>query len=95
VTLTEKSATTHENGMSPASASAVTNRPASPRTGTADSTTITATEVIPHPPASVSSTASEVIPFSTRTADPTKTIGQIPADYTQGQGTIATPDGGG
>jgi hypothetical protein len=29
-------------------------------------------------------------PFSTGTAGSTKTVGQIPADYVQGQGTIAT-----
>jgi hypothetical protein len=58
--------------------------------GTADSTTITATEVIAHPPASTSSTASQVISFQKGTAGSTKTVGQIPADYTQGQGTIAT-----
>jgi hypothetical protein len=47
--------------------------------GTADSTAITATEVIVHPPASTPSTASQVIAFQAGTAD-----------YTQGEGTIAT-----
>ena len=90
VTITDTSSTTYENGTSPASVSVVTTGQPVLVLGTADSTTITATEVIAHPPASASSTASEVIPFSTGTAGSTKTVGQIPADYTQGQGTIAT-----
>jgi hypothetical protein len=57
--------------------------------GTDDSTTITATQVIVHPPASAS-TASQVIAFQKGTSGSTKTVGRIPADYVQGQGTIAT-----
>src|ERR1700733_4180815 len=87
VTITETSATTYENGSSPSSVSVVTTGQPVLVLGTTDSTTITATEVIAHPPASASSTASEVIPFSAGTAGSTKTVGQIPADYTQGQGT--------
>jgi hypothetical protein len=90
VTITDTPATTYENGSSPASVSVVTTGQPVLVLGTADSTTITATEVIAHPPASASSTASQVIPFSAGTAGSTKTVGQIPADYTQGQGTIAT-----
>jgi hypothetical protein len=58
--------------------------------GTADSTAITATEVIVHPPASTPSTASQVIAFQAGTSGSTKKAGMIPADYTQGEGTIAT-----
>jgi hypothetical protein len=58
--------------------------------GTTDNKTITATQVIVQPPASNSSTASEVIPFQKGTSGSTKKVGQIPAGYTQGQGTIAT-----
>ena len=90
VTITETSSTTYENGTNPASVSVVTTGEPVLVLGTADSATITATEVIAHPPASRSSTASQVIPFSTGTAGSTKTVGQIPADYVQGQGTIAT-----
>ena len=90
VTIKDTASTTYENGTSPASASAVTAGRPVLVLGTADSTTITATEVIVHPPASTSATASEVIPFQRGTAGSTKTVGQIPADYTQGQGTIAT-----
>ncbi len=90
VTINDTSSTTYKNGTSPAPASVVATGQPVLVLGTADSTTITATEVIAHPPATTSSTASQVIAFSRGTAKPTKTIGQIPADYTQGQGTIAT-----
>src|SRR3984957_7950393 len=90
VTITDTSSTTYENGTSPASASVVTTGQPVLVLGTADSTTITATEVIAPPPATTSSTASQVIPFQEGTSGSTKTVGQISADYTQGQGTIAT-----
>jgi hypothetical protein len=90
VTIKDISSTTYENGTRPASASVVTTGQPVLVLGTDDSTTITATEVIAHPPASTASTASQVIAFQKGTSGSTKTVGQIPADYTQGQGTIAT-----
>ena len=90
VTIKETSSTIYENGTNPASVSMVTTGQPVLVLGTADSATITATDVVAHPPATTSSTASEVIPFSSGTAKSTKTVGQIPADYVQGQGTIAT-----
>jgi hypothetical protein len=90
VTIKDTASTSYENGTSPASASAATAGQPVLVLGTADSTTITATRVIVHPPASTSSTASQVIAFQKGASGSTKTAGQIPADYTQGQGTIAT-----
>ena len=90
VTIKETSSTTYENGTNPASVSVVTTGQPVLVLGTVNSATITATDVVAHPPATTSSTASEVIPFSSGTAKSTKTVGQIPADYVQGQGTIAT-----
>ena len=90
VTIKETSATTYENGTSPASVTAVTTGQPVLVLGTTDNTTITAAQVIVHPPAAASSTASEVIAFQKGTSGSTKKAGQIPADYTQGQGTIAT-----
>jgi hypothetical protein len=90
VTIKETSATTYQNGTSPASATAVTTGQPVLVLGTTDSTTITATEVVVQPPAGASSTASQVIPFQKGTSGSAKKAGQIPADYTQGQGTIAT-----
>lgn len=90
VTITDTSSTLYENGTSPASASAVTTGQRVLVLGTVNSTTITATQVIAHPPASTASTASQVIAFQEGKSGSAKTVGQIPADYTQGQGTIAT-----
>jgi hypothetical protein len=90
VTIKDTSSTTYENGTRPASVSVVTTGQPVLVLGTADSTTITATEVIAHPPAATSTTSSEVIPFQKGTSGSTKTVGEIPADYTQGEGTIAT-----
>jgi membrane-bound inhibitor of C-type lysozyme len=89
VTITDTSSTTYENRTSPVSASAVTTGQPVLVLGTTDNTTITATQVIVHPPASAS-TASQVIAFQKGASGSTKKAGQIPADYTQGQGTIAT-----
>jgi len=90
VTITDTSSTTYDNGTSPASARVVTTGQRVLVLGTVTSTAITATQVIAHPPASTASTASQVIAFQQGTSGSTKTAGQIPADYTQGQGTIAT-----
>jgi hypothetical protein len=90
VIIKETASTTYENGTRPASANVVTKGQPVLVLGTADSATITATEVIAHPPATAASTAAEVIPFSRGTANSARTAGQIPADYTQGQGTVAT-----
>jgi hypothetical protein len=90
VTIKDTSSTAYENGTSPSSASAVTTGQPVLVLGTADSTTITAAQVILHPPASNASTASQVIPFQKGTSGSTKQVGQIPSGYTQGQGTIAT-----
>jgi hypothetical protein len=89
VTIRDISSTTYENWTNPASAGVVTTGQRVLVLGTVNSTTITATQVIAHPPASAS-TASQVIAFQKGTSGSTKTVGQIPADYTQGQGTIAT-----
>ena len=89
-TIDETSSTTYENGSSAASASAVTKGQTVLVLGTTDNKTITATQVILQPPASDSSTASQVIPYQQGTQGSTKTAGQIPSGYTQGQGTIVS-----
>jgi hypothetical protein len=59
--------------------------------GTANGTTITATQVIVQPTnASKPSTAAEVIPFEKGKQSPTKHDGQIPANYSEGDGTIVS-----
>jgi Domain of unknown function (DUF5666) len=88
VTIKETSSTTYDNGSSPAAASAVTTGKPVLVLGTTDNKTITATQVILQPPASNSSTASDVIPYQKGTSGSTKKVGQIPSDYTPGHGTI-------
>ncbi len=89
VTVKEASSTTYEKGSSPASASAITTGEPVLVLGTTSSTTITAAQVTVEPadnPYMASSSA--VVPFQRGAPSTSKTIGQIPADYTQGSGTI-------
>jgi hypothetical protein len=91
VTVKEASSTTYEKGASPASASAITTGESVLVLGTTSSTTITATQVTVEPagnPYTASSAA--VVPFQQGAPSTSKTIGQIPADYTQGSGTIVS-----
>jgi membrane-bound inhibitor of C-type lysozyme len=91
VTIKETSSTTYEQGTSPASISAVTNGAPVLVLGTTDSTTITAAEVIVQPPASsASNPGGTVIAYSKGTQGASETVGTIPADYTQGSGTLAS-----
>jgi len=91
VTVKEASSTTYQKGTSPASASAITTGERVLVLGTTSSTTITATQVTVEPagnPYTASSAA--VVPFQQGAPSTSKTIGQIPADYTQGSGTIVS-----
>jgi membrane-bound inhibitor of C-type lysozyme len=88
VTVKETSGTTYEIGTNSASVSAVTKGKAALVVGTADSTTITATQVTVQPTKSASKTSSKVIPFTRGAASTSKKVGQIPANYKQGSGTI-------
>jgi hypothetical protein len=89
VTVKEASSTTYEKGTSPATASAVTSGEPVLVLGTTDSTTITATQVIVQPPATrAPNPGGQVIPYTKGQAGSTQQVGQIPADYQQGSGTI-------
>jgi Domain of unknown function (DUF5666) len=93
VTVKEASSTTYQNGTSPASASAITAGEPVLVLGTTSSTTITATQVIVQPAGSEGSAASSaagVVPFQQGAPATSKTVGQIPADYIQGSGTLAS-----
>jgi len=90
VTVKETASTMYEKRSRSASARAVTKGQPVLVLGTTDNTTITAARVILQPPASNPSTASEVIFYQKGASGSTKKAGQIPADYTQGQGTIVT-----
>ncbi|HEY2669740.1 MAG TPA: hypothetical protein VGJ07_05120 [Rugosimonospora sp.] len=61
--------------------------------GTVDSATITATQVIVQrggDGGAAAAAAAGVIAFQQGTPSPTKTVGQIPSDYTEGDGTIVS-----
>jgi len=92
VTVDEASATTYEKGTSAASASAVTTGEPVLVLGTTSGTTITATQVIVQPAGggSATSPAAKVIPFQRGAPTTSKQVGQIPANYTEGSGTIVS-----
>ena len=86
----ETSSTRYEKGTNSASASAVTKGKTALVLGTTDSTTITATQVIVQPTKARSETSSEVVPFNRGAPSTSKQVGQIPASYKQGSGTIVS-----
>ena len=90
VTVNETASTTFTKGTGSASASAITKGTTVLVLGTVSSTTIKATQVIVTPPggASASSSAAKVIPFKGGTKGVSKQVGQIPANWSQGSGTI-------
>ena len=93
VTVKEASSTTYQNGTSPASASAITTGEPVLVLGTVNSTTITATQVTVEPAGSGGSAASSaagVVPFQQGAPSTSRTVGQIPANYSQGSGTIVS-----
>jgi hypothetical protein len=90
VTVKETASTTYEKGTNSSSASAVTKGKTVLVVGTTDSTTITAAQVIVQPTNSGSKTSSKVIPFKRGAPSTSKQIGQIPANYKQGSGTIVS-----
>ena len=93
VTVDEASATTYQKGTSPASASAITTGESVLVLGTVNSTTITATQVTVQATGSEGSAASSaagVVPFQQGAPSTSKQAGQIPANYSQGSGTIVS-----
>jgi hypothetical protein len=91
LTIKEASSTTYQKGTSPATASAVTSSESVLVLGTTDSTTITATQVIVQPLSSgASNPGGQVIPYAKGEQGSSQEVGQIPADYTQGSGTIVS-----
>jgi hypothetical protein len=91
VTVDEASSTAYREGTSAVSASAMTTGDSVLVLGTTSGTTITATEVIVQPAGdggSASSSAGKVIPFQPGAPTTSKQVGRIPADYSEGSGTI-------
>jgi hypothetical protein len=91
VTIKEVSATTYQKQASPASASAITTGEDVLVLGTTNNTTITATQINVEPAGSAYTASSAmVIPFQQGAPTTSKQAGQIPADYTEGSGTIVS-----
>jgi len=92
VTIDETSSTTYRKGTSSTSASAITTGQNVLVLGTTDSTTITATRVMVESTAygSTSSSAAQVLAFQLGSATTSKQVGQIPANWSQGSGTIVS-----
>jgi hypothetical protein len=93
VTVDEASSTTYLNGTSATSANAITTGSNVLALGTSSGTTITATQVIVQPNdsgGSAASAAAGVIPFQRGAPTTSKQVGQIPANYTEGSGTIVS-----
>ena len=91
VTIKEASSTTYQKGTSQASVSAVTAGAPVLVLGTTDSSTITAAQVIVDPPSSsASSPGGQTISYAKGKQGSTEKVGQIPADYNQGSGTLAS-----
>jgi hypothetical protein len=93
VTVDEASSTTYQKGTSSISASAITTGERVLVLGTTSGTTITATQVIVQPTGgggSATSSAAKVIPFQRGAPTTSKQVGQIPANWSQGSGTIVS-----
>jgi hypothetical protein len=93
VSVNEASSTTYQNGTSSTSADAVTPGETVLVLGTTNGTTITATQVIVQPAGdygSAASSAAGVVPFQQGAPSTSKQVGQIPASYTQGSGTVVS-----
>jgi hypothetical protein len=90
VTVNEASSTTYLKGTSSTSASAITTGESVLVLGMTNGTTITASQVTVQPTGGGSATASAagVVPFKRGAPSTAKKVGQIPANYTEGSGTI-------
>jgi hypothetical protein len=93
VTVNEVSSTTYQKGTKSTSANAITKGETDLVLGTTNGTTITATQIIVQPNGSYGSaaaTSAGVIPFKQGAPSTSKQVGQIPSNYTEGQGTIVS-----
>jgi hypothetical protein len=89
VTVNKTSSTTYRKATSSTSASAIKKGQSVLVLGTVNGTTITAGQVIVQPTGGGGS-ATKVVPFQRGAPSRSKQVGQIPANYTQGSGTIVS-----
>jgi hypothetical protein len=91
VTVDEASSTKNEKGTNSTSKSTVTKGEHVLVLGTVSSTTIKATQVIVQTTSgSEPSTVATVVPFQRGALETSKQVGQIPASYSEGSGTIVS-----
>jgi hypothetical protein len=93
VTVNKASSTTYRKGTSSTSASAIQKGESVLVLGTVNGPTITASQVIAQRSGgggSATSSATNVVPFQRGAPSTSKQVGQIPANYTQGSGTIVS-----
>jgi hypothetical protein len=91
VTVDEASSTIYQKGTNSISASAITAGESVLVLGTVSGTAIAATQVIVQPSGgSATSSAAGVIPFQSGAPTISKQVGQIPANYSEGSGTIVS-----
>ena len=92
VTVEEASSTKYRKGTSSIAASAITKGEPVLVLGTTSGTTINATQVTVQTTGSGSggSSTTAVVPFERGTTTASKQVGQIPADYSEGSGTIVS-----
>ena len=93
VTVDEASTTTYKWGVLPASRSVVKKGESVLALGLVDTATISATQVDVQPlgdGGAAAAKASGVIAFQQGTPSPTKSVGKVPTDYTEGDGTIVS-----
>jgi hypothetical protein len=92
VTVKKASSTTYRKGTSSSSASAITKGTPVLVLGTANGTTITATQVIVQPATAgpTTFTPSKAVPFTRGAPTTAKTDGKVPTNYTEGSGTIVS-----
>jgi hypothetical protein len=91
VTVDNASTTAYTEGTQRASARVVKTGTSVLVLGTVSSATITATQVIVQPRGdggAKAAAAAGVIPFQQGVPSPVKSVGQVPSDYTEGEGTI-------
>jgi hypothetical protein len=89
VTVNNVSSTTYRKGTSTTSVSAVKRGESVLVLGTVNGSTITAGQIIVQPTGGGGS-ATKVVPFQRGAPSASKQVGQIPANYTQGSGTIVS-----
>ena len=91
VTVNENSSTSYQDGSASSTASAITSGAGVLVLGTVNSTTITAAQVTIEPTGSPYTTTSSAVTALQKGQKSTAvSIGSIPSDYTEGQGTIVS-----